>query len=141
MGATGSSDAHQLATLGCYFTEFDRPIDTLADFVAALRARACRPRHREGVRLTSGPVSESPKGPGRTRAHGDRNAGARKSRVRGSTSFTVFWLRLPALFPEIAEANVELVVKLCRKSPGPLFELDLFRIRERSGCRRAGELA
>ncbi|MGA9923511.1 MAG: PHP-associated domain-containing protein [Isosphaeraceae bacterium] len=57
MAATGSSDAHEIATLGCYFTEFDGPIVTLADFVAALRARACRPRHREGVRLTSGPVS------------------------------------------------------------------------------------
>ncbi len=57
MGATGSSDAHQLATLGCYFTEFDRPIDTLADFIAALRSRRCKPRHREGARLTSGPVS------------------------------------------------------------------------------------
>ena len=57
MAATGSSDAHEIATLGCYFTEFDGPIENLADFVAALRARACRPRHREGVRLTSGPVS------------------------------------------------------------------------------------
>ena len=57
MGATGSSDAHELAILGCYFTEFDRPIDSLADFVAALRARGGKPRHREGVRLTSGPVS------------------------------------------------------------------------------------
>ena len=56
MGATGSSDAHDLGTLGCYFTEFDRPIHTLADFVAALHARAGQPRHREGVRLTSGPV-------------------------------------------------------------------------------------
>jgi predicted metal-dependent phosphoesterase TrpH len=56
MGATGSSDAHEIATLGCYFTEFDRPIDTMADFVSALRAGACRPRHRAGVRLTSGPV-------------------------------------------------------------------------------------
>ncbi len=57
MGATGSSDAHELVTLGCYFTEFDRPIDSLADFVAALRARAGQPRHRKGVRLTSGPVT------------------------------------------------------------------------------------
>jgi hypothetical protein len=56
MGATGSSDAHELATLGCYFTEFDRPIDTLADFVAALHARTGQPRHGQGVRLTSGPV-------------------------------------------------------------------------------------
>jgi predicted metal-dependent phosphoesterase TrpH len=58
MGATGSSDAHEISTLGCYFTEFDRDIDTMADFVAALRARAGRPRHREGVHLASGPVSD-----------------------------------------------------------------------------------
>jgi predicted metal-dependent phosphoesterase TrpH len=56
MGATGSSDAHELSTLGCYFTEFDRPIDTIADFVAAIRSHAGRPRHREGVHLTSGPI-------------------------------------------------------------------------------------
>lgn len=56
MGATGSSDAHEISTLGCYFTEFDRTIDTLADFVVALRARAYRPRHLPGARLTSGPV-------------------------------------------------------------------------------------
>jgi predicted metal-dependent phosphoesterase TrpH len=56
MGATGSSDAHELSTLGCYFTEFDRPIDSMADFVAAIRNRGGRPRHREGTFLMSGPV-------------------------------------------------------------------------------------
>jgi hypothetical protein len=56
MGTTGSSDAHELSTLGCYFTEFDRPIDSMADFVTAIRARAGRPRHREGAFLMSGPV-------------------------------------------------------------------------------------
>ena len=56
MGATGSSDAHELATIGCYFTEFDQPIETMADFVAALRSRTGRPRHRDGVHLASGPV-------------------------------------------------------------------------------------
>jgi hypothetical protein len=59
MGASGSSDAHEIATLGCYFSEFQRPIATLADFVAAVRDRALRPAHREGARLTSGPVSTS----------------------------------------------------------------------------------
>ena len=58
MGATGSSDAHEIATLGCYHTEIARPIDTMADFVAAIRDRAIRPRHMEGVRLTSGPVGD-----------------------------------------------------------------------------------
>ncbi len=57
MGTTGSSDAHEIKTLGCYFTEFDRPIDTIGDFVTALRERRGRPRHRPGAQLTSGPVS------------------------------------------------------------------------------------
>ena len=58
MAATGSSDAHEIGNLGCYFTEFaqELAINTMADFVAALRSRASRPRHRQGVRLTSGPV-------------------------------------------------------------------------------------
>ncbi len=56
MGATGSSDAHDLNVVGCYFTEFDTPIVTMADFVAALRARRGRPRHRPGARLACGPV-------------------------------------------------------------------------------------
>ena len=56
MGATGSSDAHELHVLGCYFTEFDGPIVTIADFVTALLNRRGRPRHREGVHLASGPV-------------------------------------------------------------------------------------
>jgi predicted metal-dependent phosphoesterase TrpH len=56
MGATGSSDAHELSTLGCYFTEFDHAIESMADFVAALRDRGGRPGNREGVHLASGPV-------------------------------------------------------------------------------------
>ena len=56
MGATGSSDAHDLRTLGCYFTEFDRPIYSIADFVAALRGRGGRPRHSAFADLPSGPV-------------------------------------------------------------------------------------
>ncbi len=58
MGATGSSDAHELATVGCYFSEFDVPIDSMADFVAAIRGRRGRPRHRPGASLTSGPVED-----------------------------------------------------------------------------------
>jgi hypothetical protein len=60
MGATGSSDAHEIATLGCYFTEFDRPIASIRDFVAALKSRRGRPMHREGIYLSSGPVSWEP---------------------------------------------------------------------------------
>jgi predicted metal-dependent phosphoesterase TrpH len=60
MGASGSSDAHEISTLGCYFSEILRPIETIEDFVAAVRDHALRPRHREGVRLTSGPV-DSPR--------------------------------------------------------------------------------
>jgi predicted metal-dependent phosphoesterase TrpH len=56
MGSTGSSDAHDLEVVGCYFTEFDERIDSLAGFVAAIRGRRGRPRHRPGAQLTSGPV-------------------------------------------------------------------------------------
>jgi predicted metal-dependent phosphoesterase TrpH len=58
MGSTGSSDAHEIQTLGCYFTEFDAPIQSIHDFVTALRDRRGRPRHRPGARLTSGPVAD-----------------------------------------------------------------------------------
>jgi predicted metal-dependent phosphoesterase TrpH len=57
MGATGSSDAHEIQTIGCYFTEFDRPIESIRDFVAALKERRGRPRHHSGARLASGPIS------------------------------------------------------------------------------------
>lgn len=56
MGATGSSDGHELNAVGCYFTEFSQPIVSMRDFVLALRARAFRPRHRPGAFLFSGPV-------------------------------------------------------------------------------------
>lgn len=56
MPRTGSSDAHDVDTLGCYYSEVDGRIETMADFVAALRKGAMRPRHREGAWLTSGPV-------------------------------------------------------------------------------------
>src|SRR5262249_28125391 len=35
MASTGSSDAHDLDVVGCYFTETDCPIDSITDFVAA----------------------------------------------------------------------------------------------------------
>jgi predicted metal-dependent phosphoesterase TrpH len=57
MACTGSSDAHELDVVGCYFTEFDVPIDSIADFVTALRNRRGRPRHRPGADLASGPVT------------------------------------------------------------------------------------
>jgi hypothetical protein len=57
MGATGSSDAHELEVVGCYFTEVLEPIASMSDFVAALKARRVRPRHRRGARLACGPVS------------------------------------------------------------------------------------
>jgi len=58
MGATGSSDAHEVHVVGCYFTEFDEPIVTISDFVTALLNRRGRPRHRVGAHLASGPVGE-----------------------------------------------------------------------------------
>jgi predicted metal-dependent phosphoesterase TrpH len=56
MGTTGSSDAHELDKLGCYFTEFAATIETMADFVKALRSGLGQPRHHKGAVLTSGPV-------------------------------------------------------------------------------------
>jgi predicted metal-dependent phosphoesterase TrpH len=56
MGATGSSDGHEPGVIGCYYTEFPGTIETLADFIAALRARTGRPRHRPGAPQASGPI-------------------------------------------------------------------------------------
>lgn len=56
MGTTGSSDGHVPDAVGCYFTEFPGPVRTMADFVAALRHQAGRPRHRPGAWQACGPV-------------------------------------------------------------------------------------
>jgi predicted metal-dependent phosphoesterase TrpH len=56
IGATGSSDAHELDVVGCYFTEFPGRIETMAEFVAAIRNHLGRPGNRAGVFLSSGPV-------------------------------------------------------------------------------------
>jgi predicted metal-dependent phosphoesterase TrpH len=56
MGRTGSSDGHQLDVVGCYFTEFAGEVESMEAFVAAIRARLGRPRHRVGAAQSSGPV-------------------------------------------------------------------------------------
>jgi hypothetical protein len=56
MGATGSSDAHEIDVVGCYFSNFTARIETISEFAAALRDRQGRPGHRNGVYLSSGPV-------------------------------------------------------------------------------------
>ena len=56
MGATGSSDSHELETIGCYFSTFPGPIATMADFVAALKSRSGRPGHDPGASLAAGPA-------------------------------------------------------------------------------------
>ncbi len=56
LAATGSSDAHQPDVVGCYCTEFPAPIGSMTDFIAALKARTGRPRHRSGIRLNCGPT-------------------------------------------------------------------------------------
>jgi predicted metal-dependent phosphoesterase TrpH len=58
MASTGSSDAHEIDVVGCYFTEFEGPVESISEFVAALRDRRGRPRHRPGAYLTSGPVNQ-----------------------------------------------------------------------------------
>ncbi|MFO0952650.1 MAG: PHP-associated domain-containing protein, partial [Isosphaeraceae bacterium] len=56
VGATGSSDAHEVEVVGCYMTEFADPVETLADFVRGLKRRQVRPRHNTNTFLFSGPV-------------------------------------------------------------------------------------
>ncbi|MHC5538544.1 PHP-associated domain-containing protein [Singulisphaera rosea] len=56
MGATGSSDGHEVGAIGCYYTEFPGNVVTMSDFVAAIRAKQGRPRHRAGAWQTSGPM-------------------------------------------------------------------------------------
>lgn len=56
MGATGSSDGHETAVVGCYFTKFSEPVHDLAGFVAALKGRRGRPGYRPGGPLACGPV-------------------------------------------------------------------------------------
>jgi predicted metal-dependent phosphoesterase TrpH len=56
LGTTGSSDAHELSVVGCYYTAFDHPIHSIGDFVAALKQRRGRPGNRAGVLLMSGPI-------------------------------------------------------------------------------------
>jgi hypothetical protein len=56
MGATGSSDGHDVDAIGCYYSEFPQAIESLTDFVTALKQRTGRPRHRAGAFQASGPV-------------------------------------------------------------------------------------
>ena len=56
MGATGSSDGHVPEAVGCYYTEFPGEVKTIRDFVAALRSKAGKPRHRAGAWQAAGPV-------------------------------------------------------------------------------------
>ncbi len=56
IGATGSSDAHQRSTIGCYYTHFEADIRSMADFVRALKSRRFRPGYQPDGPLSSGPV-------------------------------------------------------------------------------------
>ena len=57
MGATGSSDGHELGAVGCYYTDFPDPIAGMADFIVALRSRRGRPGHTPGGWEASGPIA------------------------------------------------------------------------------------
>lgn len=61
MKCSGSSDAHEPGQIGCYFTEIDDAIESIGDFVAALRRGSFRPRHhpRLGRWQPSGPVADA----------------------------------------------------------------------------------
>ena len=56
MPATGSSDGHVPAAVGCYYSEFPGPIRSMADFVLALRRGESRPGHTAGAWEAAGPV-------------------------------------------------------------------------------------
>lgn len=47
-GGFGGSDSHIVSRIGFAATEFDEPIHTIEDLVAALQARRCRPRSFRG---------------------------------------------------------------------------------------------
>ena len=57
MPATGSSDGHVPAAVGCYYTEFPGTIRTMSDFVRALQRGESRPRHNPGRWQAAGPVA------------------------------------------------------------------------------------
>ncbi len=54
MPRTGSSDGHQPEIVGCYYSEVDAPVRTIADFVAALKAGKVRPQHNPGKPSAAG---------------------------------------------------------------------------------------
>ncbi len=54
--ATGSSDGHEHAVVGCYHSEIADPVHSMADFVRALRSRRVRPRWCPGLPQAAGPV-------------------------------------------------------------------------------------
>ncbi len=56
MGRTGSSDAHEVDQLGCYYSVLPHPIRTIHDFAHALRNRLSRPTLRPGIAGAAGSV-------------------------------------------------------------------------------------
>ncbi len=58
MGATGSSDAHEIDVVGRYFTEFPGRIETMAEFVLAIRNRQGRPGNRAVSSFRAGRLIE-----------------------------------------------------------------------------------
>lgn len=56
LGASGSSDGHEVEVIGCYFSIFPKPIKSMDDFVDALRTRSGIPGYRVGYKLSCGMV-------------------------------------------------------------------------------------
>lgn len=54
IGATGSSDGHEPAMVGCYYTEVDGPVRSIGDFVSALKSRKFGPGHTPGMPMAAG---------------------------------------------------------------------------------------
>ena len=85
MASTGSSDAHELDVVGCYFTEFDVPIETIADFVGG-PAQSPRPPAAPAWGPTWLPVRSSKIYPFRSRRVGDAKEALRPAELAAATS-------------------------------------------------------
>ena len=53
---TGSSDGHEAAAVGCYYSEFPQTIRSMGDFKAAIRSGEGKPRHTPGAWQAAGPI-------------------------------------------------------------------------------------
>ena len=56
LGASGSSDGHQIDVIGCYHSAFPQPISMITGFVTALKQRSGKPQHLPGMLCACGAI-------------------------------------------------------------------------------------